>query len=285
MPLIVTRSPRTRQPQGVVRAIDRVLARPVFLATPGQAAPVLAARQQDTYPAEIGGGSALVFSGQPQQASQSGPGVLTDAANKFFSFKRVGSSFDAYVEIPSGSDYTWLFQTDVSSWEGANPGWFRAGPSGNTFVLLPSAGLWVRHAGSDYTSSAARPAAGMAVTVVVAVRSGVSVRAWVNGTLVIDASTSSSTADVTGANGVNYFGYHSSTEYVAGIHTLVALWHAELPSGHAQKLSANPWQIFAPLERRIWVPSASSAVPSITAVYADSVTASSVVPRVTLDYA
>ncbi len=50
-------------------------------------------------------------------------------------------------------------------------------------------------------------------------------------------------------------------------------------------LSVNPWQIFAPQERRIWVPGAGAAVPDITAVYADSVTTSSVTPRVTLDFA
>lgn len=56
-------------------------------------------------------------------------------------------------------------------------------------------------------------------------------------------------------------------------------------SAEAAAFHDNPWQIFTPIERRIWVPSASSAVPSITAVYADSVTASSVDLRVTLDYA
>ena len=66
----------------------------------------------------------------------------------------------------------------------------------------------------------------------------------------------------------------------------VALLQRRLPlaEGAALAIDFNR-RAFAPIERRIWVPSASSAVPSITAVYADSVTASSVVPRVTLDFA
>lgn len=64
-----------------------------------------------------------------------------------------------------------------------------------------------------------------------------------------------------------------------------AAFQIALSAADARYISANPWQLFAPTKRRIWVPSASSAVPSITAVYADSVTASSVVPRVTLDFA
>lgn len=59
---------------------------------------------------------------------------------------------------------------------------------------------------------------------------------------------------------------------------------AALTDAECAEIQANPFCIWGPLERRIWVPSAV-AVPSITAVYADSVTASSVVPRVTLDFA
>lgn len=66
---------------------------------------------------------------------------------------------------------------------------------------------------------------------------------------------------------------------------LVARFRAYWPKGLRQRFAQNPWELFAPIERRIWAPSAGGAVPSITAVYADSVTASSVVPRVTLDFA
>jgi len=50
------------------------------------------------------------------------------------------------------------------------------------------------------------------------------------------------------------------------------------------ELRSNPFAVWE--ERRIWAPvSAAPAAPNITAVYADSVTTSSVTPRVTLDFA
>ena len=67
----------------------------------------------------------------------------------------------------------------------------------------------------------------------------------------------------------------------------IAMLNRSVSNAELQLLSSErAWSVlFAPMPRRIWVPSAGSAVPSITAVYADSVTASSVVPRVTLDFA
>lgn len=59
-----------------------------------------------------------------------------------------------------------------------------------------------------------------------------------------------------------------------------------LPESLAADLLGNPWQLFAPIERRIWVPGeAPGGVPSITAVYAENITATSADYRVTLDYA
>lgn len=68
-----------------------------------------------------------------------------------------------------------------------------------------------------------------------------------------------------------------------------AIWDRALSGAEHETLGRSPetlWAyLLAPIEHRIWVPSAGGTVPSITAVYADSVTASSVVPRVTLDFA
>lgn len=65
---------------------------------------------------------------------------------------------------------------------------------------------------------------------------------------------------------------------------LRAGWTRGLSAAEIADISGNPWRLFAPREMRIWKPSAA-AVPNITAVYADSVTTSSVTPRVTLDFA
>ena len=78
---------------------------------------------------------------------------------------------------------------------------------------------------------------------------------------------------------------YSNGNYADMEAAFIALLDRASPNAALLAYSTNPWgYLFAPTERRIWVPSAS-VVPSITAVYADSVTASSVVPRVTLDFA
>lgn len=79
-----------------------------------------------------------------------------------------------------------------------------------------------------------------------------------------------------GTLGARVYGYYASTRAVP-VPVLT-----RLTSSREQFFGG----LFAPIERRIWVPGeAPGGVPSITAVYADSVTTSSVVPRVTLDFA
>lgn len=63
------------------------------------------------------------------------------------------------------------------------------------------------------------------------------------------------------------------------------IYSREVSLEEYQALYDNPWQLFAPM-RRIWVPPSSApAVPAITAVSAENITATSADYRVTLDYA
>lgn len=65
-----------------------------------------------------------------------------------------------------------------------------------------------------------------------------------------------------------------------------ALLAGRLPVGVLMRLRRRPYALLAPIERRIWVPSAGgSTVPSITTVYAENILATSADYRVTLDYA
>lgn len=65
---------------------------------------------------------------------------------------------------------------------------------------------------------------------------------------------------------------------------MVEIWRETIPTvPQLTRLLVNPWGAFA-RPRRTWR-QVAAAVPNITAVYADSVTTSSVVPRVTLDFA
>ncbi len=56
-----------------------------------------------------------------------------------------------------------------------------------------------------------------------------------------------------------------------------------LTAGEVAALSANPWQLFAPAERRIWVPSAGGSLPTLSAAtyMPGSLTSSGFRPRVT----
>lgn len=64
------------------------------------------------------------------------------------------------------------------------------------------------------------------------------------------------------------------------------IWDRGLEADELVAVQANPWQLFAPLTRRIWVPSAGgSTVPDITFVGAENITATSAGYRVTLNYA
>ena len=83
------------------------------------------------------------------------------------------------------------------------------------------------------------------------------------------------------------FGATESASEVATpwVNYLTVVWCGEVPTLEQMEfLCRNPSEVFAP--QSIAAPySVVSAVPNITAVYADSVSTSSVTPRVTLDFA
>jgi hypothetical protein len=60
-----------------------------------------------------------------------------------------------------------------------------------------------------------------------------------------------------------------------------AFWNRALTAAEIASLNANPWQLFAP--RRIYIPTAAAAAgaPTITALSAIGITATSAQPRIT----
>lgn len=72
----------------------------------------------------------------------------------------------------------------------------------------------------------------------------------------------------------------------AGNHAVgpIYVWGREFGASEALAFYASELSIYAPIERRIWVGAAAPSIPSIAAIYADSVTAGSVSPRITLSY-
>ncbi|MBK7515370.1 MAG: hypothetical protein IPI51_07120 [Betaproteobacteria bacterium] len=59
-----------------------------------------------------------------------------------------------------------------------------------------------------------------------------------------------------------------------------ATWNRQLSESESRSVSANPWQLFA--KRRIPIPTAAAAAtaPTITALSAISITATSAQPRI-----
>jgi hypothetical protein len=110
--------------------------------------------------------------------------------------------------------------------------------------------------------------------------------AWCNGrnfgntaTTAARASSGSGTFRIGGAG--SYTGGALTSAEVA----LAFITSAPCTDTLATEFAKNPWQIFAPGRLIIPITATTSAVPSITAVYADSVLTDRATPRVTLDYA
>lgn len=65
--------------------------------------------------------------------------------------------------------------------------------------------------------------------------------------------------------------------------SISAAWSRALSADEILSLEDNPWQLFAPLERRIWLPAASGGLPTLSAAtyMPGSLTSSGFRPRVT----
>lgn len=88
------------------------------------------------------------------------------------------------------------------------------------------------------------------------------------------ASVARSSAISYTANSVPFLGGYypgspNTTQYLRGKTGLVAVWgNRALSPAEARTLSANPWQLFAPLSRRLWVPVSAGGSPALTGVSA-----------------
>lgn len=102
-------------------------------------------------------------------------------------------------------------------------------------------------------------------------------KCFMGGALVASAAVSE-TPSVYGGGGAQGYGGN-------GACYLFALWNRALDPILAQRASANPWFMFAPRQIIIPVAAAASVVPTITAVSAENITATSADYRVTLDFA
>ena len=269
MPLIVTRSPRTRQPQGAVGA--------------GGAAGLVALLSPMT-------GEARSRTAAIAPGGYNRPSVVATEADLAWHFDSAAYTLlqaPSVPYVPPPLTVLLIARKSSAATEalvsfggaGAGFGW-KVGSYGSAASLnMTFGGI------ADYPITASGWTVGEVACYAVAVTE-TTAKAWRNGVYLGSASVGTPVAPTDrltlgGANG-------GAADLSSSDIINVALFRRAMGDAEAAAASATrarQWELFAPIERRIWVPSASSAVPSITAVYADSVTASSVVPRVTLDFA
>jgi len=241
--MIWTSKTRTRQPQGGIPLANWVgQYTPALVSFPGQNIITSVARQDMTYPPLAMAGT--MYSGGSKTVSKNGPAFANTGA---FYYLRANGTSDAYIEIPNGSDWTYVASIDNPVYTGSNPCiWRSSFATGNTFILFPSSGLWVRQNGTDHTSSVARPS-DTTLNLVVVCRQSAGLKAWINGVLVISSGSSAATSGMTATGGIGPWASQSSgAETVTGAWTTNNLFWAALPDALAHSLSINPWQLFAP---------------------------------------
>lgn len=271
MPLIVTRSPHTRQPQGAGARVasEAIAAGLAHLWVPGASRGRDLVGQWHLTPSGAGAtvgasakGATYATNGVANFAISAGPVTLPTT---FLWVGMVRCRADSTISFlgPSGNAY--------------NDGGYVLGRwSTNTdFYFADGSGAFVSWSTSAYTTG------DWALFAVQFVEGSSIPRLWINGSNLGNA-TGATVGAITARRLAGVTGFDPDTETA-----LSALWAGPQPDSYVSRVMRDPWHaLFAPIERRIWVPSAGgSSVPNITAVYADSVTASSVVPRVTLDYA
>lgn len=273
MPLIVTRIPRTRQPQGEVDLDPRWGLRPALVFAPSIGAGWVYGSSLSSSAGQQG--RSVVLPGGTQTsanvATKSGGVTTAQAKCTFVCVARLTSSspYSALAALKYSASSQGLYLGD-SYGAGDEVGIVKGGVVALSPVQLSYGATYVIVASHRQDTGEYYVLARDVATNQVLRNSQTDTQASTagNGTYCVGSSRSDGvTASLAGDIYLSFGSFD---------------W---LRESSGRQLLANPWQLFAPAERRIWVPSASSAVPSITAVYADSVTASSVVPRVTLDFA
>lgn len=272
MPLIATRIPRTRQPQNAARPLGDGL---VFAWEGSHPQSELA------YGIRMSTGSGVASTPSQHGITATFSGSQADLAVSGTFDGLAGataSTFDILVYFAIANPTAKLF----SQWDGDHRRW-TVEVSGGTLIWVAGDGFGPGTARSRFDLSGAIPSAGWYRLQGAWYGQG-SAELLLNGqrqslsVIQTDCTLITSTPDPIqiGASG---------GQPLTGQVAFARVWRRGLSLGELRALYGLPWGIiFAPIERRIWVP-VGGAVPNITAVYADSVTASSVVPRVTLDYA
>jgi hypothetical protein len=107
-------------------------------------------------------------------------------------------------------------------------------------------------------------------------------RATQNG-LVLGTASAAVAASITGTPLLIASQVGSSYSY-QGAHPLVVFWDRYLADAEVTQLHRNPWQLLAPLPRRMWAPAVASGIPTLSAATVTAITATTATPRVTITF-
>ena len=150
------------------------------------------------------------------------------------------------------------------NYNGATNTYLRNGPSGgwglsaNNFWLL-----WTHYGVSDYSLGVAA-SGNVGVVGVTAIPSS-TVTAYENGIQI--ASVAIGALNVSTATSCQ-MSFTSSGSSAVSTLAFAAYWDRELSAAEHASMAANQWQIFAPLPRRIWAPSAAAGGGGFQAAWA-----------------
>lgn len=274
MPLIVTRIPRTRQPQGEVDLDPRWGLKPALVFAPSIGAGWVYGSSLSSSAGQPG--RSVVFPGGTQTSANvaTKSGGVTTAQTKctFVCVARLTSPapYAALAGLKYSASNQGLYLGDTLGL-GNDVGIIKGGVAALSSVPLSIGATYVIVASHRQDTGEYYVLARDVATNQVLRNSQTDTRASTagNGTYCVGSARSDG---VTGSFAGDIYLSFGSFDW--------------LQESSGRQLLANPWQLFAPIERRIWVPGeAPGGVPSITAVYAENITATSADYRVTLDYA
>ena len=105
-------------------------------------------------------------------------------------------------------------------------------------------------------------------------------RVYVDGVLGASGTASNRVMSSTSTQSLYIGNNVAAVNAYAGYQALTAIWNRQLTDAEVWRVSQNPWQLFAPQQIIIPTPAAAASAPTITALSAIGITATSAQPRI-----
>lgn len=230
--------------------------------------------------------TAAVYSGAPPKPGARGVGASvsnrgSQAASSLSWYTSPARTTPYMVEVPAGSDWTFLAVIGEIAPSGANPGFWRAGStSGATSFVIQYGATnrpWVRVAGSDILQPMTGPqwTTGRDLVVLCRFVSGARVDVWFDGAQRYSAATTVTTPALSDADGIYHWGLQSpSIEHMGGTWALAGFWSRALSDAEMRQLADEPFSVYRYRRVRVYsLPAASGIAGAVSVALADATAA------------